>query len=203
MRNDPLLIAVQILELFDLSTYTCESGSKPEFFVRINSEKTIMKVLEDRNYQSRTLAAIHLLHHNSVRYMKYFFEKLKTDQERWQFIEDDFMGRVEDNYAIGFEDVKSRSKNSDVYVRNSKRVLLDTDKKINQHTIYTMFLNKDSTSNKYYISEIEIEKLSKQGITQLSPDCLVAKNLIKSKAGDVFSVGKFEYMVEKIENEDI
>lgn len=203
MRNDPLLIAVQIMELFDLSTYTCESGNKPEFFIRINSEKTIMKVLDDRNYQSRTLAAIHLLHHNSVRYMKYFFEKLKTDEERWQFIEDYFMGRVEEKYEIGFDDVKSGSKNSDVYVKNSKRVLDETETKNEQETIYVVFHSEDLITNKYYISKVEKEELLKKGCIRLSPDCAAAKKLIFCKTGDVFSVNEYEYLVEKIEKQDI
>lgn len=203
MRNDPLLIAVQVMELFDLSTYTCEAGSKPEFFIRINSEKTIMKVLDNRDYQSRTLASIHLLHHNSVRYMRYFFEKLKTDQERWQFIEDYFMGRVEEKYKIGFEDIKTGSKNSDVYVRNSKQVLKDTDNKVNQQTIYVLLHDSDSSVKKYYIADGEIESLKDSGCIRLSKDCAVAKQLVKCKAGDVFKINAYEYLVERIEKQDI
>lgn len=203
MRNDPLLIAVQIMELFDLSVYTCEAGNKPEFFIRVNSEKTIMKVLDNRDYQSRTLAAIHLLHHNSVRYMKYFFEKLTTDEERWQFIEDYFMGRAEENHKIGFDDVKSGSKNSDVYVQKSKQVLHDTKKINNFKSVYIVFHSEDSITNRYYISDVEISTLTNAGAVKLSPDCAAAQKLILCKPGDVFNVNEYEYLVEKIEQYDI
>ena len=204
MRNDPLLIAVQIMELMDLATYTCEIGNRPEFFVRINSEKLIRKILEDKGYQSRTLASIHLLHHNSVRYMRYFFEKLHSDKERWQFIEDYFMGRVEERYDIGFENVRSGSKNSDVYVKNSKNVLEETKQKHKQElNMYIVYHEEDECVTKYYISENKVEALELAGAVKISPDCAAAKRLKISKVGDQFDINGYSFLVKQVECQEL
>ena len=58
-----ILIAAQILELLDLTSYTFERGNSLEFFVRVNSEETIQKVLDNHSYKSRTLTTIQKLHY--------------------------------------------------------------------------------------------------------------------------------------------
>lgn len=100
MRSDTLLVAMQILELFELVDYTFFAGDKPEYFVRINSENALKKISENASYCSDTLAAIFEMHKESVCYMKYFFTALKSDKERWKFIEKYFLGQVKESYDI-------------------------------------------------------------------------------------------------------
>lgn len=92
MRKNLLLVAVQLLELFDLITYDLQNGERPEFFIRINSEKAIQKVLESKDYHSQTLDTIKDMHYSSVDFMTYFFENLTNNESRWDFIEDYFLG---------------------------------------------------------------------------------------------------------------
>lgn len=196
MRNNALLIAVQIMELIDVVTYNFEKGNSPEFFIRVNSETTIRKVVENKNYESQTLKAINNLHINSVRYMKYFFENLRTDEERWQFIEDYFLGQVEKKYNIPKE-IKLNSKRLD----EEKEDYAEETKENNSEEIriYTLFDSEENESIKYYINDEEITELNKKGFTRISKGCEVAKNLAKCKRGDVFSVNKYEYLIEDID----
>lgn len=92
MRSDYLLIGVQLLELFDLVSYTYQAGDRPEFFVRVNSAYPINKIVNDSQYSSKTLELVRNLHCESVGLLKYFFEKLNSNTERWDFIEKYFLG---------------------------------------------------------------------------------------------------------------
>lgn len=203
MRNNPLIIAVQIMELFDLATYNFEAGNKPEFFVRVNSEETIRKVVNNPNYHSDTLKNISELHYSSVNYMKYFFEKLDTDEDRWQFIEDYFLGVVEDKYNIEPISKANIKKVDEEIEKNKENSNCEMNKKDNIIKTYDLFDALDNITIKYYISEIEIDELKDDGYKRLLPDCEVAKNLIESEQGKVFNINDYEYLVERIEFREI
>ena len=83
-----------LLELFGIADYTFESGKRPEFFIRVNSETSIRKVLEDDYYLSSSVEKVYMRHQSSVELMKRFFGELNTNEERWDFIEDYFLRRV-------------------------------------------------------------------------------------------------------------
>lgn len=203
MRSDPLIIAVQMMELFDLATYNFEAGNKPEFFVRVNSEETIRKVVNDSKYHSDTLRNISQLHYNSVNYMKYFFENLDNNEDRWQFIEDYFLGNIEEKYDIK-QISKTNVKKIDEEIEKNKYInSLNTNVKDNIVKIYNLFDALENLTEKYYISEIEIEELTNDGYKRLSPDCEVAKNLDESKQGNIFNINGYEYLVEKIEYREL
>jgi ATP-dependent DNA helicase RecQ len=93
MKNTILLIAAQLIEIFELGGYEIKSGDKPEFFIRVNSESEILKVIDNPNYFSKTLASVNHRHKLSRDKMEYFFTQLESDRDRWEFIEDYFLGR--------------------------------------------------------------------------------------------------------------
>lgn len=200
MRKNPLLIAIQMMELLDLITYIFESGNKPEFFVRVNSENTILKVINNENYQSKTLATIGNLHYDSVRYMKYFFERLRSDEDRWNFIEDYFLGKVEEKYNIP-KDIKTNIKQMDIAKEKSDAFLesIEQDKDIE---VFVVFNSDDDITEKYYISTEIIESLQKQGVIKLSPGAELANQLRNAETGKVFNINGFEYLLEKKEYYD-
>lgn len=94
LRSNVELMIGQLLELFGLADYTIESGNRPEFFIRVNSETSIRKVLEDDYYLSPSVEKVYIRHQSSVELMKKFFGELNTNEERWDFIEDYFLGKV-------------------------------------------------------------------------------------------------------------
>lgn len=168
MRSDPLLIGVQIMELFNAISYSISSGDKPEYFIRVNSEIIIQNSLNN-NYRSKTLASIQALHENSVRHMKYFFETLKTDQDRWEFIEYYFLGQTEKFI-------------------NRKKI-----------KIYNVFDKEYEGNNKYYINDIDIPEINDIGYIRISNMTEMAKNLIDLKVGENFEINEYEYILTSIE----
>lgn len=183
MRKNMLLVAVQVLELFDLINYSLKNGDRPEFFIRVNSEKAILKILENKGYNSQTLEAIKNLHYSSVDYMAYFFEKLNNNEQRWEFIEDYFLGvDLHEKYGIGGSG-------------GGTPVPEGSLKKLKIYTIDGEY------GGRYYISDKEIQ-LSYPAI-KLSKDCEVAKHLVTSEVGTTFKVNQYEYTVINIEYHEI
>ena len=202
MRSDPILIAAQILELLDLTSYTFERGNSLEFFVRVNSEETIQKVLDNHSYKSRTLTTIQKLHYDSVRYMTYFFTQLKNDDERWQFIEDYFLGQIESKYDI--EDATLNIKKMDKQIEEIKsennKYMKQT---IDEVKLYELYSEDQNETLKLYIYESEIEELRKMGYNKISPEAPVGQSLKRGKQGEDFSINGFNYLIMKIDNYEL
>lgn len=94
--NSPEVIAAQFLESLELLDTKISEGSNPEFFVRVNSPYAIEQILNDDWYRSPTLRLVNEKHEESCDLMTYFFTKLNNDTERWGFIEEYFLGRLDD-----------------------------------------------------------------------------------------------------------
>lgn len=196
MRSDMHLVAMQILELFELVNYTISAGDRPEFFVRVNSEKTIRKVADNPNYKSQSLYSILEMHEESVNYMKFFFEKLNTNEERWQFIEDYFLGRVKEKYQIDVEHktqikkLKNLESELDQY-KYEQSISQDVDKIV----VYSLYIEDEDITKKYYIAEVDLDI----DAIKLNPIASLSIKLKSAKVGSVINHNDFEYLVEKIE----
>jgi len=96
MTDDKQIIVGQIIELLEAAECKISSGSNPEFFVRVNNPYSIEKIVNNSSYASRTVKLVGDKHRESYELMGYFFEKLNSDQERWNFIEKYFLGQLDD-----------------------------------------------------------------------------------------------------------
>ena len=88
---DKKVLVAQFLEAFSLAKYDVRSGERPEFFIRVNSIKAIEKILNNSCYKSPMVELVNKRHLDSVNMMTYFFKELKTDVERWDYIEKYFV----------------------------------------------------------------------------------------------------------------
>lgn len=88
---DKKVLVAQFLEAFSLAKYDVRSGERPEFFIRVNSIKAIEKILNNTYYKSNMVELVNQRHNDSVNMMTYFFKDLKTDVERWNYIEKYFV----------------------------------------------------------------------------------------------------------------
>ena len=199
MRNNILLVSSQILEMLDLISYTFQNGDRPEFFIRVNSEKAIEKVLEKNNYSSPTLNSIRNLHYDSVKYMRHFFEDLNTDESRWDFIEDYFLGRIDSDKIK--KDVITKVKSLDVAKEKADNLAKKATVYNSLVNVYTVYEPEDDCTVQYYISDRQLEVVS--GGQKISDGCVLANNLQKSKVGDEFEINKYKYVVKKIETFEI
>lgn len=81
----------QILEVFEIGTYSVTGGENPKIFVRIN-DPFRLKQVTNKFYQNILLADVRNRHLSGVALMQDFFSTTMTTEERWNFIEDYFLG---------------------------------------------------------------------------------------------------------------
>lgn len=85
--------ALKLLSLFDIASYTVEGGNEPQISIWLNSPDRIKQIVTGRiQYNNRYVKRAAEKHRRSVKILRHFFENLKTDSERWDFIERYFLG---------------------------------------------------------------------------------------------------------------
>ncbi len=91
-----LQLLASMLQLFDMASYEMNGGKNPEIFVRINDPQKLRRIAySDRKYSNRILAEIELRHKRAVHIMNSFMQGDYTNAERWQIIEEYFLGHDE------------------------------------------------------------------------------------------------------------
>ena len=81
----------QILEIFQLGSYEVTGGENPRIYVRINDPFRLRSEAFSE-YSNDLLEDINLRHQTGVHLMREFFESDLTSDQRWDFIEDLFLG---------------------------------------------------------------------------------------------------------------
>lgn len=100
-KNRETLKLAYILEMFDLATYELSGGELPQIFIRINDPLKIERFTTS-NYENGVVEDVHQRQKNSVALLEQFFLADMTDAQRWQFVEDYFLGRtVEELASVG------------------------------------------------------------------------------------------------------
>ena len=95
-NKDNRSLVAQLMEMFNLAAYDVLSGERPEYFIRVNSITAIERIINDENYQSEMVKMVRKRHEDAKKRMTTFFTKLKTDKERWDYIEKYFAGIQEE-----------------------------------------------------------------------------------------------------------
>ena len=92
-KDFDLFRVLYLLEIFELCNYEITGGESPEIFIRLNDPLKIKRLIsDDFQYKNEILQAVKTRHINSTEILRRFFTDLKTDEERWNFIEDYFLG---------------------------------------------------------------------------------------------------------------
>lgn len=82
-----------LIEAMALGTYQLSGGKNPEIFIRINDPYKIRVTIQKGNYRNAILADIDRRQKKSVELMKQFFTQQYSDLERWDRLENYFLGR--------------------------------------------------------------------------------------------------------------
>lgn len=85
----PLL---RFLELLGLATYEIRGGEKAQVFIRINDPEKIEYLVSSGKYTNTVLQNIQERHQNNERLLSAFFAADMSDEERWELIEQYFLG---------------------------------------------------------------------------------------------------------------
>jgi ATP-dependent DNA helicase RecQ len=91
-KNRNRILLAYVLEALKLGVYELHGGEKPQLFIRINDPSKVMNEL--KYYRNSLVDEIEQRHLNSIGIMENFFMSDMTTEERWDFIEQYFLGRL-------------------------------------------------------------------------------------------------------------
>ena len=104
-KQNPVMRLLAVLEIFRLASYEVRGGQNLEIFVRVNDPQKIRSLSEDRCYKNLQLQEIHRRHVAAENMMTAFLTKELTSKQRWDLIEDYFLGHDEVvEQALGMEE---------------------------------------------------------------------------------------------------
>lgn len=113
-------LVASILQLFDFASYELIGGRNPLIFVRINDPIKLKRLSQsNREYRNNILTQIEERHKRAIMIMNSFMGKERSNDERWEIIEDYFLGKddiVDEKLSINKkeskEDIKSNTNKS-------------------------------------------------------------------------------------------
>ena len=94
MTDDNSVTALKLLSIFDYITYEVAGGEEPEIFIRLNDPSKIRSIVCGNTvYSNNYVTKASQKHARDVSILLKFFTGLNTDNERWDYIEDYFLGQ--------------------------------------------------------------------------------------------------------------
>ena len=86
--------SLNLLSMFNLIQYDMYGGENPEIFVRINDPARIKAIAEGKiGYKNNIVKKAYEKHNRDVEIIKKFITELDNDKERWDYIENYFLGK--------------------------------------------------------------------------------------------------------------
>lgn len=85
-----------LIESLLLGSYEVSGGRLSQIYIRINEPYRLQLFAADPNYSNEVLQDIYKKHQRSIKQMEDFFTSPMTNAERWDYIENYFLGRLED-----------------------------------------------------------------------------------------------------------
>lgn len=87
-----IMPTLRVLELLGLATYEIRGGEKAEVFIRINDPDKIERLANSGKYTNRVLQSIQEHHRSNEQLLAAFFAANISTAERWELIEQYFLG---------------------------------------------------------------------------------------------------------------
>lgn len=94
--KDKIVKLSEFLNSLGVADYQRLGGDQPAIFVRINNPYYLNMHIRNRNYENDILNSIYEKYRFSERIFTYFFTTPMTDEQRWDFIEEYFLGATEE-----------------------------------------------------------------------------------------------------------
>lgn len=85
-----------MIELLGLGHFEITGGEIPMISVSLNEPETVRRDAESESYRNSIVSDMSDRHHTNCRLMDYFFLNAMSDDDRWNFIEDFFLGVPEE-----------------------------------------------------------------------------------------------------------
>lgn len=87
--------AVELLQILGLAAYEIRGGDDPEIFVRLNDPSKLKGLANNPRYNNRVLQTLNARHEYAARVISGFFTTKLDNEERWDLIEEYFLGNDE------------------------------------------------------------------------------------------------------------
>ena len=97
-KSIELMPLLRMLELLNLASYEVRGGEKSEVFIRINDPSKIQR-LANSSYKNGVLQSIRNKHKRNEKILNAFFVSEINNEQRWQLIEDYFLGNEDVVYS--------------------------------------------------------------------------------------------------------
>lgn len=107
-----------LLEILGIGTYESRGGDNPMIFIRINDPRRIMRDAGDLNYRNSLLTNIERRHKSSSDIFDHFFLHSFENDDRWNFIEDFFLGESNDELFMKYPGGERNHLDIIAYVKN-------------------------------------------------------------------------------------
>jgi len=92
--KDKIFIQIaQLLEFFDLATFEAKGGTDPKIFIRINDPNRLRLTALDDYYINDIASDVYTRFESSTDLMTYFFASKLTSKEKWDLVENYFLGK--------------------------------------------------------------------------------------------------------------
>ena len=91
--KDKIFIQIaQMLEFFDLATFEAKGGTDPKIFIRINDPNRLRLTALDDFYTNEIASDVYSRFESSINLMTYFFASKLSSKEKWNLVEEYFLG---------------------------------------------------------------------------------------------------------------
>lgn len=121
-----------LMEILNVGSFVSEGGEDPKIFIRINDPRRIKKDSEDENYGNVILESVKNRHKSSCEIFEHFFTRYMDNDQRWNFIEDFFLGESTEELITKYAGQPHSRINILEYISNNINVVeSNTNKEIN------------------------------------------------------------------------
>ncbi|MBO4333216.1 MAG: ATP-dependent DNA helicase RecQ [Paludibacteraceae bacterium] len=94
-KNSKEVKLCELLETLNLIEFNLQGGDSPMIFIRINNPYQLNQLVRSNSYENEILNGVqHKFEYAKQVFMRFFTEPM-TDSERWNFIEDYFLGSLD------------------------------------------------------------------------------------------------------------
>jgi RecQ family ATP-dependent DNA helicase len=125
------------LEMLELGTFEIKGGENPMVFIRINDPLRVERDSNNNNYNNTLLSQTLERHHLSNQIFDHFFLRSFSNDERWDFVEDFFLGSDVDVLLDKHKGGEANNLNIIEFLNNNstpiKSEATDLDEKNNIH----------------------------------------------------------------------
>ena len=98
-----------LVELIGVGTFECQGGDSPMIFVRLNDPERIRQDSENESFRNELLSRTARRHEISCEIFDHFFTSAFTSDQRWDYIEDFFLGATNEDLFEKYPETGERN----------------------------------------------------------------------------------------------